>query len=142
MAAAAVSENQPTTVNLTALPGTDGIRVDANGAIHVREETGKRLAGEADPNAGEEIAHAGRLRFAEGSLRATGVLPDIERDRLVAALRAVRAVTAAGRDEDRCRASVLKDDRASGFQRVAHHSQKAAPYKSIDPLPGRPDKQA
>ena len=85
MAAAAVSENQPTTVNLTALPGTDGIRVDANGAIHVREETGKRLAGEAAPNAGEEIAHAGRLRFAEGSLRATGVLPDIERDRLVAA---------------------------------------------------------
>lgn len=59
--------------------------MDANGAIHVREETGKRLAGEADPNAGEEIAHAGRLRFAEGSLRATGVLPDIERDRLVAA---------------------------------------------------------
>lgn len=85
MALAAVSENQPTTVPLRALPQGDGIRMEANGAIHVREETARRLAGDADPEAGEEIAHAGRLVFAGGSLRATGVLPDIERDRLVAA---------------------------------------------------------
>lgn len=85
MTAAGIAENRPATAPLSALPATDGLRLDAAGAIHVREETRKRLAGEPDPEAGEEIAHAGRLVFAGGNLRSTGVFPDIERDRLVAA---------------------------------------------------------
>jgi len=85
MTAAGMAENQPCEAPLATFPATDGLRLDADGRIYVREESEKRLSGAKDPNASEEIAHAGRLIFANGKLKSTGVLPDIERDRLVAA---------------------------------------------------------
>ncbi|MFM8930527.1 MAG: peptide MFS transporter [Gemmataceae bacterium] len=87
MTLASMVENQPTLTPLTA-GQFEGIRFDPAGKLEVLAETPNRLAGVASLPEGEtkwEVAHAGRIRLEGNELRMTGVLSDIDRDRIAGA---------------------------------------------------------
>ena len=87
MTFASMVENQPSLTPYAASQ-VEGIRFDANGKLEALAETPKRLAGTTDSSDGLaewEVAHAGRIRREGNELRMTGVLSDIDRDRIAGA---------------------------------------------------------
>ncbi len=87
MTFAGMVENQPTETAFAAT-NPQGIQFDADGKLEVLPETAERLAGKPSDKGDKpewEVAHAGRIVKDGNNLRMTGVLSDIDRDRIAGA---------------------------------------------------------
>ncbi len=87
MTFAGMVENQPTEAAFAAT-NAQGIRFDADGRLEVLPETAERLAGKPSDKGDKpewEVVHAGRIVKSGNTLQMTGVLSDIDRDRIAGA---------------------------------------------------------